>query len=72
MSDSQTLILIDTLANNFNDNAQMHFIPAATWAEKSGTFENYDNKLQLFERAIHPLGDAQAEGSNCDAFASPC
>jgi len=61
MSDSQTLILIDTLANALTERADV-FIPAATWAEKSGTFENYDNKLQLFERAIHPLGDAQAEG----------
>ena len=61
MSDSQTLILIDTLANGLTQRADA-FLPAATWAEKSGTFENWDNMLQLFERAIYPLGDAQAEG----------
>jgi anaerobic selenocysteine-containing dehydrogenase len=61
MSDSQTLILIDTLANGLTERADA-FLPAATWAEKSGTFENWDNMLQLFERAIYPLGDAQAEG----------
>ena len=61
ISDSQTLILIDTLANNLTQRADA-FLPAATWAEKAGTFENYNNKLQLFERAIHPLGDSQAEG----------
>ncbi len=61
ISDSQTLILIDTLANELTERADV-FIPSATWAEKSGTFENYDNKLQIFERAIHPPSDAQAEG----------
>lgn len=61
MSDSQTLILIDTLANGLTERADA-FLPAATWAEKSGTFENWNNMLQLFERAIYPLGDAQAEG----------
>ncbi len=61
ISDNQTLILIDTLENKLTTRADV-LLPAATWAEKSGTFENYDNKLQLFERAIFPIGDAQAEG----------
>ncbi len=61
ISESQVLILIDTIANELTQRADV-FIPGATWAEKAGTFENYDNKLQLFERAIYPLGDAQAEG----------
>ena len=61
ITDNQTLILIDTLANGLTERANV-FIPAATWAEKSGTFENYNNKLQLFEQAIQPLGDSQAEG----------
>jgi NADH-quinone oxidoreductase subunit G len=60
-AESQALILIDTLANNLTESAAV-FLPAATWAEKSGTFENCNNKLQLFERAIHPQGDSQAEG----------
>ncbi|MBT4529644.1 MAG: molybdopterin-dependent oxidoreductase, partial [Phycisphaerae bacterium] len=61
IAENQTLILIDTIKNDLTDSADV-FLPAATWAEKAGTFENYDNKLQLFERAIHPLGDSQAEG----------
>jgi NADH dehydrogenase/NADH:ubiquinone oxidoreductase subunit G len=61
IADNQTLILIDTLANELTQRADV-FLPSATWAEKSGTFENYDNKLQLFEQAIHPLGDSQSEG----------
>ena len=51
------------------------FLPAATWAEKSGTFENYNNTLQLFERALQPIGDAQAEGQiamNLQAIVDDC
>ena len=61
ITENQTLILIDTLSNALTERANV-FIPAATWAEKAGTFENHENTLQLFERAIYPLGDAQAEG----------
>ena len=58
---TQTLILIDTLQNELTDRADV-FLPAATWAEKAGTFENYNNVMQLFEKAVSPLGNAQAEG----------
>jgi hypothetical protein len=61
IAENQTLILIDTIKNDLTDSADV-FLPGATWAEKAGTFENYDNKLQLFERAIRPLGDSQCEG----------
>ena len=61
IGDEQVLILIDTIQNELTERADV-FIPAATWAEKSGTFENYNNKLQLFEQALLPIGDAQAEG----------
>ncbi len=61
IGDEQTLILIDTIQNKLTERADV-FVPAATWAEKSGVFENYNNVLQLFEQAIQPIGDAQAEG----------
>jgi NADH dehydrogenase/NADH:ubiquinone oxidoreductase subunit G len=61
ISDSQTLILIDTLLNDLTDRCDV-FLPGATWAEKAGTFENCNNVLQIFERAIQPIGDSQAEG----------
>ena len=61
ITDEQKLILIDTLQNELTVRADV-FLPAATWAEKAGTFENYSNKLQLFEQALQPIGDAQAEG----------
>lgn len=61
ISENQSLILIDTIQNPLTERADV-FLPAATWAEKAGTFENYSNTLQLFERAIKPIADAQAEG----------
>jgi NADH dehydrogenase/NADH:ubiquinone oxidoreductase subunit G len=57
ITENQTLILIDTLANTLTERADV-FLPAATWAEKSGTFENFQNKLQLFEQAIQPIGES--------------
>lgn len=72
--DGQTVILIDTLSNKLTDRADV-FIPAATWAEKAGTFENCNNVLQLFERAIQPIGSAQAEGQiamNLQAIIDDC
>ena len=59
--DEQTLILIDTIQNKLTERADI-FLPAATWAEKAGTFENYNNTLQTFEQAIQTIGDALAEG----------
>ena len=47
-------------------------MPVATWAEKSGTFENCDNVLQAFGRALMPIGQAQSEaqiGMNLHALA---
>jgi NADH-quinone oxidoreductase subunit G len=74
LSNEQSLILIDTLQNDLTIRANV-FLPAATWAEKSGTFENYNNTLQLFERALQPIGDAQAEGQiamNLQAIVDDC
>ena len=71
---SQTLILIDTVDNALTDQADV-FLPAATWAEKSGTFENDNNVLQIFERAIQPIGKACCEGQiaiNLQALIDDC
>jgi NADH-quinone oxidoreductase subunit G len=54
------VILIDTLPNRMTARADV-LIPGATWAEKSGTFENVDNRLQAFERAIDPLDYVKSE-----------
>jgi len=53
--------LCDTLAGRLNDLADV-VLPASTWAEKAGSFENADGRLQAFEQAIEPLGESMPEG----------
>ena len=53
--------LIDTLRTALCDRADV-VIPSATWAEKAGTFENANNRLQAFERAIEPIDYTKSEG----------
>ena len=55
-------VLIDTLPNALHDDAVDVFLPAATWTEKAGTFENADNRLQAFEAAIPTIGLSKSEG----------
>ena len=57
-------VLIDTLPNALTEDAEVVdvFLPAATWAEKAGTFENVDNRLQAFEAAIPTIGLSKSEG----------
>lgn len=52
--------LIDTLRTKLCDRADV-IIPGATWAEKSGVFENANNRLQAFERAIQPIDYTKSE-----------
>lgn len=54
------VVLIDTLGNKLVERADV-VIPGATWAEKSGTFENANNRLQAFERAIEPIDYCKSE-----------
>ncbi len=37
------------------------FLPAASWAEKDGTFTNTDRRVQRVRKAIQPLGQARAD-----------
>ena len=54
-------MLIDTLASELSERADV-VLPAATWAEKAGTFENVKGMLQSFEQAIPPREWVRAEG----------
>ena len=56
----RTVILIDTLGTKLTRRADV-VIPGATWTEKSGTFENVNNRLQAFERAIEPIDYCKTE-----------
>ena len=51
----------DTLAGDLADAADV-VLPACTWLEKGGTFENVDRKIQAFARAIPPVGESKPEG----------
>ena len=53
--------MIDTLPNALTEKAD-YVLPAATWVEKAGTFENANNRLQSFEKAIDNLDYVKAEG----------
>ncbi|MBL9002061.1 MAG: (2Fe-2S)-binding protein [Phycisphaerae bacterium] len=55
------LTLIDTLLSPLVDRADV-VLPGATFAEKSGTFENARNMLQAFEQAIPVIEMAKSEG----------
>ncbi len=52
--------LIDTHAGPLMEAADV-VLPGATWAEKAGTFENVDGRLQAFEQAIAVIELAKAE-----------
>jgi len=52
--------LIDTLPTALTARADV-VIPGATWAEKSGTFENAKGRLQAFARAIEPRDYCKGE-----------
>ncbi len=54
------LILLDTLPNDLSAKADV-LLPAATWVEKPGTFENDQNRLQAFAQAIAPLELVRSE-----------
>jgi NADH-quinone oxidoreductase subunit G len=54
-------VIQDTLESRLSQSADV-VLPAAFWAEKDGTWENYSGKLQTFAAAVPPPGDAVAEG----------
>lgn len=55
--------LVDTLDSDLAQLADV-VLPGATWVEKSGTFENWRNMLQAFDRAVPPRDGAKSEGQH--------
>jgi len=55
------VVLIDTMGSRLVDEADI-VLPAATWAEKAGTFQNARNMLQAFEAAIPCVEQSRPEG----------
>jgi hypothetical protein len=54
-------VVQDILPNALTESADV-LIPAAAWAEKDGTWENYAGRLQTFSAAIVPPEGARREG----------
>ena len=54
-----TFILQSAYPNTTIEYADI-FLPAALWAESPGTFTNEFKRIQKFEKAIEPEGDAKA------------
>lgn len=54
------IVLADTLQSPLVEKAEV-LLPACTWAEKAGCFENARNMIQGFEQAIQPLEASLSE-----------
>ena len=54
-------VLLDTLPNKLTDAVDV-LLPAATWAEKGGCFENVHGRIQAFEMAVKPVEYSRPEG----------
>ncbi len=55
------VVLLDTLNSSLVEFSDI-VMPSSTWAEKAGTFENADGRLQAFEPAIRPIDFTKPEG----------
>ncbi len=54
-------VVQDILANKLTDTADV-LLPAAAWAEKDGSWENYAGKVQPFAAAVAPPEGTRREG----------
>lgn len=54
-------VLLDTLPSRLSAAAHL-VLPSATWLEKSGTFQNADDRLQSFHQAIPARPGTKPEG----------
>lgn len=47
--------------HNLTSEFATYVLPAATYAEKEGTFTNFKGRIQKFNKALEPLGEAKPE-----------
>jgi predicted molibdopterin-dependent oxidoreductase YjgC len=55
-----TIIFIGPNRNATSEFAHI-LLPAASWAEKDGSFTNFASRVQRIHAAVEPLGDARPE-----------
>jgi NADH-quinone oxidoreductase subunit G len=59
---AESVILVDILKSPLSERANV-LLPGCTWAEKSGTFVNFDGREQRIRPAVRPPGDAVSEAT---------
>ena len=59
------------VGSNENSTSQQvgYVIPSATYIEKAGTFANFENRVQAFDKILEPLGESQTEQTVLTAWA---
>jgi len=57
----KTVVTLATRPSRLRERSEV-LLPATTWAEKSGVYENFAGKIQLFEQSIPPLDDTRSAG----------
>lgn len=57
------LVVLDTLRSRLTEQADI-VLPASTWVEKSGSFENANGRMQAFLKAVPAPGLARPEGQH--------
>ena len=60
MEQLEFLVAQDLFINESGAYADV-FLPAASWAEKEGTFTNTDRRVQRVRKALEPRGEARAD-----------
>jgi predicted molibdopterin-dependent oxidoreductase YjgC len=60
MEQLEFLVVQDLFINESGAYADV-FLPAASWAEKEGTFTNTDRRVQRVRKALEPRGQARAD-----------
>ena len=63
------IIFIGPLANETSKMATW-VLPSAVWAEKEGTFTNFQGRVQRIRRAVPPLGESLSDGEILQALAA--
>ncbi len=49
--------------HNLASESASYVFPSATYAEKNGTFTNFQGRIQKFKKAFEPLADSRPEGA---------
>jgi NADH-quinone oxidoreductase subunit G len=61
LGNAKTLVVLSTHPGELVQKASMA-LPVCSWAEKDGVFENFEGRIQAFQRAIPPLENTRPLG----------